>query len=453
MIPLYVTVTIHDISGNVHLSGLSEHMVLVTPMDNRGDVSPPDRLQAPVLRDRPNDAGNAMFVEFPSSDASDIAEYWIYAVIDTPVLLQRTDDLQPAMVVDREQDLPVLLTEFSAYGDDIATPLVPNRRIYVAVVAVDSSGNAWTDNLASTWIELADELSADPCPECPDVSGIRASWNAAGSLIEVSWDNAEDPMYASYYAFVSLESFDDTRNASLVKSGMRDTILILNEFNGEMIDREETYWIEIVTYNGEVHTFYADPVEVPPWEESNFGTTQPGDDAAGESWVDRILAGEMNVVIIALSVVMFLIGAMMFIRPRGDSAPEPWEMGALEVELEEQMEREAAGLTGDEDFGADELEIDEGLVANARRKEGDSSDESKSDYTETMASAGAPLEEVLEPMPSADSGVMDELLGDEEEELDLGDLDDMADDLNFDDLDEEESEDDDIDTSFLDEML
>ena len=47
---------------------------------------------------------------------------------------------------------------------------------------------------------------------------------------------------------------------------------------------------------------------------------------------------------------------------------------------------------------------------------------------------------------------MDELLGDEEE-LDLGDLDDMADDLNFDDLDEEESEDDDIDTSFLDEML
>ena len=48
---------------------------------------------------------------------------------------------------------------------------------------------------------------------------------------------------------------------------------------------------------------------------------------------------------------------------------------------------------------------------------------------------------------------MDELLGDDDEELDLGDLDDMADDLNFDDLDEEDSDDDDIDTSFLDEML
>ena len=158
-------------------------------------------------------------------------------------------------------------------------------------------------------------------------------------------------------------------------------------------------------------------------------------------------------VIIALSVVMLLIGAMMFIRPRGDSAPEPWEMGALEVELEEQMEREAAGLTDDEDFGVDDLEIDGGLVANARRKEGDTSEENKSDYTENMASAGVPVEDDLGPIPSADNGVMDELLGDDDEDLDLGDLDDMADDLNFDEFDEEESEDDDIDTSFLDEML
>ena len=66
-----------------------------------------------------------------------------------------------------------------------------------------------------------------------------------------------------------------------------------------------------------------------------------------------------------------------------------------------------------------------------------------------MASAGVPVEDDLGPTPSADSGVMDELLGDEDEDLDLGDLDDMADDLNFDELDEEESEDDDIDTSFL----
>ena len=451
MIPLYVTVTIHDVSGNVHLSGLSDHMVLVTPIDNRGDISPPDRLQPPVLSDRPGDAGDAMFVEFIESDASDIAEYWIYAVIDTPVLLERIDDLQPALVVDREQYLPVLLTEFSAYGEDQATPLVPNRRIYVTVVAVDSSGNAWTDNLASAWIELSDELSADPCPECPDVSGMRANWNAAGSLIEVNWDNTEDPMYGSFYAYVSTESFDDTRNATLVKAGMRDTILILNEFDGEPVDREATYWIEIVTWNGQVHTYHADPTEVLPWEESSFGTTQPGDDSAGEPWIDRILAGEMNAVVIAFSVVMLLIGALLFIKPREDSAPAPWEMGALEVELEEQIEREAAGLTGDEDFGLDDLEIDEGLVSGARRKDGATSDSDESDYTATSASAGAASEEDLGPAPAPDAGVMDELLGDDDENLDLDDLDDLADDLEnmADELDDDE----DLDTSFLDEML
>ena len=78
--------------------------------------------------------------------------------------------------------------------------------------------------------------------------------------IEVSWDNVDDPMYTSYYAFVSLDSFDDTET-SLVKSGIRDTILILNEFNGEMIVVKIPIGLNC-NYN-EVHTFYADPVEVP----------------------------------------------------------------------------------------------------------------------------------------------------------------------------------------------
>ena len=42
MIPLYVTVTIM-ILVVMYLTELSEHMVLVI-VDNRGDVSPPDRL-------------------------------------------------------------------------------------------------------------------------------------------------------------------------------------------------------------------------------------------------------------------------------------------------------------------------------------------------------------------------------------------------------------------------
>jgi len=145
---------------------------------------------------------------------------------------------------------------------------------------------------------------------------------------------------------------------------------------------------------------------------------------------------------------MLLIGAMMFIRPRGDSAPQPWEMGAMEVELEEQLEREAAGLSEDEDFGIDEIESSDGLVANARIKEESTSDESITYNSENLDGEGDLIDEDADFAPSTDNTVIDELLGDDEE-LDLGDLDDLADDLNFDD----ESEDEDIDTSFIDDIL
>jgi hypothetical protein len=162
----------------------------------------------------------------------------------------------------------------------------------------------------------------------------------------------------------------------------------------------------------------------------------------------------MNVIVAAFSVVMLLIGALLFIKPREDSAPAPWEMGALEVELEEQIEREAAGLTGDEDFGMDDLEIDEGLVSSARRKDGSTSDSSESDYTATAASAGAAIEEDLGPAPTPDTGVMDELLGGDDEDFNLEDLEDLADDLDdLANMANELDEDEDLDTSFLDDML
>ena len=87
------------------------------------------------------------------------------------------------------------------------------------------------------------------------------------------------------------------------------------------------------------------------------------------------------------------------------------------------------------------------MVANARIKEEPNADESLTYNSENLDSEGDLIDEDSDLAPSTDSAVIDELLGDDED-LDLGDLDDLADDLNFDD---EESED--IDTSFIDDML
>jgi hypothetical protein len=134
---------------------------------------------------------------------------------------------------------------------------------------------------------------------------------------------------------------------------------------------------------------------------------------------------------------MILIGALMVIRPRQQAAPEPWEMGALEVELEEQMSREAAGLS-DDDF-EDDLTVDD-------------------DGPSFSSTQDAELEEDADTnAPDASEAVIDELLGVGPDETDIDDLDDMADDLDFDDLgdmaEELNEEDEDVDPSFLDDML
>jgi hypothetical protein len=150
------------------------------------------------------------------------------------------------------------------------------------------------------------------------------------------------------------------------------------------------------------------------------------------------MSGDMNTLIAMVSAVMILIGALMVIRPRQQAAPEPWEMGALEVELEEQMAREAAGLSDDDDF-EDDLIIDDDGPSFSSNQDTELDDESDADA------------------PDASEAVIDELLGVGPDETDIDDLDDMADDLDFDDLGDMaeglNEEDEDVDTSFLDDIL
>jgi hypothetical protein len=110
-------------------------------------------------------------------------------------------------------------------------------------------------------------------------------------------------------------------------------------------------------------------------------------------------------------------------------------MGTLEVELEEQMYDQDFGMEDEESF----IESDESSSSG----EIETPQIDLMDYSETSVTP-----------PSND--VVDELLG-EEEDIDLDDLSDLADDFDLDDLDDLaeglNDADDDIDTSFIDEIL
>ena len=441
-IPLYVTVTIHDIAGNVQLSNLDESVVVVTPIDNRGDIYPPDRMNSPILTDRSPDSGDGMFVEFAQSEFSDVTEYWIYAVAGNP--FTQVTNIQPAMIVDRNIEMPILLQSLSD-----GRPLGTSLPIWVAIVPVDSSSNAWFDNLETSMITLVDESILDPGAHLPVLSGIQAYWNLAGTDIEIIWDISNNEKVMSYSAYYSLDPFSDTRNASLLENNITTNKISFNTFNSFDIDQSATYWIAIVASDGEVERLGVNPLEVKPWTDYTPGGGGLLDDGSGISWMEQLLEGNMNFIIILISSVLIFIGAILIIKPKDKSAPEPWEMGTIEVNLEDELTQKDEDLESivitpmdiTDSQNDNTLNIQQNIpeIEDKNIQQNTISSEienellnSKNDFMESMDD----LDKMADLMDSEDLDKMADL-------MDSEDLDKMADSLSKDDMD----------TSFIDDML
>ena len=419
-VPLYVTVTIHDLAGNVILTDLSDNMALVTPIDNRGDLFPPERVPPPTLVDRAPDSGDGVFVSFPPSSEPDIAEYRVFAVAGAP--FDSAEGLEPVLVLDRSEDGQILLESLSS-GERIQ----PDVPIWVAVVSVDTSGNAWLDELETSMISPVDENSLDPGIHLPEVSEIMAYWDATGSRIEVLWAESEDPQVESYTVFASTMQFSDTRDAITVTSSANSNASF-DSIGPTPVISSTPYWLTVVAFDGEVHRLSVDSIRVYPLTDLTPGGSSGGPGADGESWFDQLVDGDLNTVIMMISAIMVILGAALIIRPREKTAPQPWEMGTQEVELEEEMTREAMGISEEEEIASSSL---------LRPQEGDEYPEE--DMSENL------IEEAPEEWQVPDVSVED-LLDSENEEISLEGLNDLADGLV-----EEESED--IDVSFLDDVL
>ena len=421
-IPLYVTVTIHDIAGNVFLSGLSDHLALVTPIDNRGDMFPPERLAAPDLEDRSPDSGDGVFVTFPSSTAQDIGEYLLFAVAGAP--FDSTEGLEPALILDRTQWGRTLLETVSGGG-----AIRPDIPVWVAVVPVDTSGNAWTDNLETSMISPVDENSQDPGMHLPEVTEIMAYWDPSGNRIEVLWTDSEDPQVKSYTMYASTMQFSDTRDAIPVQSSITSSNASFESIGPSPVNPSTAYWIAVVAFDGEVHRLAVDSIRVYPLSEVSPGGNGDGSGLGGESWFDQLVDGDLNTVILMVSALMIILGAALIIRPRQRAAPQPWEMGTQEVELEEELTREALGISEEEEIASSSILSQTDIIS-----------EDQTEDVEETTMEEIPLDESWEPDAS-----VGEILSTQTEEIGLEGLNDLADEL--------EGEDDDIDVSFLDDVL
>ena len=422
-IPLYVTVTIHDIAGNVRLTDLGDHLALVTPIDNRGDSFPPGRVPAPTLEDRSPDSGDGVYVSFSESDDEDIGEYRIFAVAGAP--FDSSEGLEPIITVSREDWGKILIENLSD-----GAKIQPDIPIWVAVVSMDSSGNAWTNDLETSMISPVDENSQDPGIHLPEVGEIMAYWDSSGSRIEVIWTASDDPQVLSYSIFASSMQFSDTRDAILVGSGITMQNASFSSLGPTTISSSDTYWLAVVAHDGEVHKLSVDSVRVYSLSELSPGGSQNNQNLGGESWYDQLVDGDLNVLIALISAVMIIMGAALIIRPRDRAAPQPWEMGTMEVEMEEELTREAMGITEEEELATL------------------SSPSEISDFQEeTPEYADQDLTEGIDE-PTWDPTIsVGEILSSKSEEIDLEDLNELADGLE-----DDVTEDEEIDTSFIDDL-
>ena len=137
--------------------------------------------------------------------------------------------------------------------------------------------------------------------------------------------------------------------------------------------------------------------------------------------------GDLNTFILMVSALMIILGAALIIRPRERAAPQLWEMGTQEVELEEELTREALGISEEEE-----------IASSSILSQTDSEDQTEDVEETTMEEI--PLDESWEPDAS-----VGEILSAQTEEIGLEGLNDLADEL--------EEEGDDIDVSFLDDAL
>jgi hypothetical protein len=143
-----------------------------------------------------------------------------------------------------------------------------------------------------------------------------------------------------------------------------------------------------------------------------------------------LVDGDLNTVIMMVSAIMVILGAALIIRPREKAAPQPWEMGTQEVEMEEEMTREAMGISEEEEIASSSIlrpSLDDGDEPQGQTPELPMEDATEEEWGDPDVSVG-------------------DLLDSETEEIGLEGLNDLADDL-----DEEESED--IDASFLDDII
>ena len=307
-VELNVAVTVHDIKGNVYLNDLNT--AVVTPVNNQIDSQAPERLEDISLYDRPNDDGTAVMLEFALSKDSDVAYYEIYAAAysytsvgqggaDGPTL--------PIMTVDRDPELPLTI-EILAFD----TLVVPNLPVTVAIVPVDWAGNAIrTDLVTATAISIDDGIAGDGA-YLPDITGIELSWDN-GDII-VSWEHTDDSSVRGYQIYISSNEFTSTNDADFVGEQMVSNSFTISSLDYVDLTNESAWWVAVSAMDKVFNKEDVESVIIAAESDSSVG---PDSEEKPANELGEIFT--TNNLLMAMAALIILVLLVLVVRGGGSS--------------------------------------------------------------------------------------------------------------------------------------
>ena len=241
-IELFVTVTVHDLQGNVYTDSLLSASVV--PINNFEDTTPPARLDDITLSDRPMDDGSALHLDFELSSASDVYQYEVYAAswVFTSVGVGADGPNEPIVTLERNPELPFTISELA--GD---LPVLPGQETWVAVVPVDSSSNSFKTDLTVVSAQSIDDGVTDPGNYLPSIDSITLKWVEETDIL-VTWNHSNGLDVKGYQIHINSEDFMDISDATFVGETMANSILITNTVFTDLVNSSD-WFISVTTFD------------------------------------------------------------------------------------------------------------------------------------------------------------------------------------------------------------
>ena len=315
-IELFVTVTVHDIKGNVHLTDLPQSSVI--PINNILDTEPPARITTVELYDRPNDDGTGLLLEFELSDASDIASYEIYAASSdfTSVIPGQGGPVNPIASLDRNPDLPLLIELVSGN-----MPVVPDLEIWAAVVAKDTSGNAYYDDLVVVSTRSINDGFDDRGEYISPIENLEADWFNDGILL--TWSGINSGEIRGYNIYISQDSFTSIDDAILVDSVFASTNFLISNENFEELDNQTTWYVAVSPFDDFTTRNSVEPIEVIP---AKLSASEEPVDSEENTDFSSLLTTPNLLAAGLLLVALFLLIAIVRTRNNKKIRDKNWEL-------------------------------------------------------------------------------------------------------------------------------